>query len=301
MKAENILSSFDPDNVWFTSDTHFCHGNILRFCGRPFGSVDEMDEEMIRRWNAKVPADGVIFHLGDFCYGKCSKWNAILDSLNGRKFLVLGNHDITRLKEPSVGRFEQVSMQMFIDVGGQRIVLNHNPFLCYGGAFRDIWQLFGHVHSGPRSNAGIDIPRLKMLFPRQYDVGVDNNDFTPVSFLEVKEKIEAAVREAKLSGGIDPDEDFTGIRRVVFTGEGIALSSEQVRFLSDNAATVMPLVLKNGETVMEAISWKIGLLGGHTRFAFIGEEELDGIRDVKAEKGKAVSTEMLEKALRILK
>ena len=301
MTTKDIQTSFEPDNVWFTSDTHFCHGNILRFCRRPFENVDQMDEELIRRWNEKVPPDGVIFHLGDFCYGKSYRWNEILDSLNGRKYLILGNHDIKRLKEPSVSRFEHVSMQMYIKVGDQKIILNHSPLLCYGGAYRDIWQLFGHVHSGPNSNTGIDIPRLKMLFPMQYDVGVDNNDLAPVSFLEVKEKIEAAIREAKMSCGIDPDKDFTGKRRVLFLGEGITLTSEQLQFLTGNEVAVMPLVPRNGETVTEAISWKTGILGGHLRFAFIGEDYVDGIRDVKAEKGKPVSQEMLEKALQILK
>ena len=75
---------------------------------------------------------------------------------------------------------------MTICVGGQSIIQNHNPFLCYGGSNRNVWQLFGHVHSGPLSKTGLDVPRLNMLFPRQYDVGVDNNNFRPVSFVEVK-------------------------------------------------------------------------------------------------------------------
>ena len=83
-------------------------------------------------------------------------------------------------------RFEHVSQQMSINVDGQKIILNHNPFLCFGGAYADTWQLFGHVHSGPLSKTGKDIPRLSMLFPSQYDVGVDNNGFRPVSFNEVK-------------------------------------------------------------------------------------------------------------------
>ena len=104
-----------------------------------------------------------------------------------------------------------------------------------------------------------------------------------------------------MSCGIDPDKDFTGKRRVLFLGEGITLTSEQLQFLTGNEVAVMPLVPRNGETVTEAISWKTGILGGHLRFAFIGEDYVDGIRDVKAEKGKPVSQEMLEKALQILK
>ena len=75
---------------------------------------------------------------------------------------------------------------MHIEVDKQKIYLNHYPFLCYGGAYRNMWQLFGHVHTS-KNNTGKDASRLDMLFPTQYDVGVDNNDFTPVSFELVKE------------------------------------------------------------------------------------------------------------------
>lgn len=94
-------------------------------------------------------------------------------------------------------RFEHVTQQMTIRVGGQSIILNHNPFLTYGGCYRNTWQLFGHVHSGPLSDQGKDLTRLQVLFPRQYDVGVDNNDYRPVSFLQVKTKIEEQIRKAE--------------------------------------------------------------------------------------------------------
>ena len=110
--------------------------------------------------------------------------------LSGKIYLILGNHDLKNAKQGFMDRFEHVSQQMTISVDGQKIILNHNPFLCYGGAYDGAWQLFGHVHSGPRSKTGKDIPRLSMLFPTQYDVGVDNNGFKPVSFYELKSIIQ---------------------------------------------------------------------------------------------------------------
>ena len=78
--------------------------------------------------------------------------------------------------------------------------MNHVPFLCYGGTYRDqkglVYQLFGHVHSG-RNGKGKDIERLKYLFPTQYDVGVDNNDYTPISWYEAEEKIEKQLLKSK--------------------------------------------------------------------------------------------------------
>lgn len=156
-----------------------------------------MNTELIRRWRETVPEDGIVFHLGDFAHGSSRLWNDILCALPGRKYLILGNHDMKCINQGFMNHFETVSQQMTIRVGGQTIVLNHNPFLCYGGAYRDVWQLFGHVHSGPNSISGLDHPRLKMLFPLQYDVGVDNNDYCPVSFAKVKANIEAQVTSAK--------------------------------------------------------------------------------------------------------
>lgn len=120
-----------------------------------------------------------------------------MSRLHGKIYLILGNHDMKNIKGGFMQRFELVTQQMSIRVGGQSIILNHNPFLCYGGSYRDVWQLFGHVHSGSLSKTGLDTPRLKMLFPLQYDVGVDNNDFRPVSYTEVKMKIETQIEKSK--------------------------------------------------------------------------------------------------------
>lgn len=185
---------FDGDRVFFTSDTHFYHANIINFCGRPFKNVEVMNETLIANWNSVVGPDDIVFHLGDFCLGGSAEWANILNRLNGKIYLIVGNHDIKNLRQGYYSRFEHIAMQMHIEVGKQKIYLNHCPFLCYGGAYRDTWQLFGHVHTS-KQNTGIDAPRLHMLFPTQYDVGVDNNNFTPVSFEEVKRIIERQVEQ----------------------------------------------------------------------------------------------------------
>ena len=185
---------FDGDRVFFTSDTHFHHANIINFCGRPFKNVEVMNETLIANWNSVVGPDDIVFHLGDFCLGGSAEWTNILNRLNGKIYLIVGNHDIKNLRQGYYSHFEHIAMQMHIEVGKQKIYLNHCPFLCYGGAYRDTWQLFGHVHTS-KQNTGIDAPRLHMLFPTQYDVGVDNNNFTPVSFEQVKRIIERQVEQ----------------------------------------------------------------------------------------------------------
>lgn len=163
---------FSAKNTFFTSDSHWNHSRIIELCKRPF-------------------KDGTVFHLGDFAFGGSSIWNDILDQLNGKIYLILGNHDRKNIRQGYIDRFAAVSPQ--IQIEKRSIYLNHYPFLRYGGSYRNdadaVWQLFGHVHSGPTSS-GLDCDRLVHLFPYQYDVGVDNNSYTPISWEEVKKKIQ---------------------------------------------------------------------------------------------------------------
>ena len=96
--------------------------------------------------------------------------------------------------------FEHVAYQMKIKIEGRSIYLNHNPFLCYGGTYRDpkglVYQCHGHVHLSKTNPNGLDVERvLKYEFPTQYDVGVDFNDYTPISWLELNFKIQSQIRE----------------------------------------------------------------------------------------------------------
>jgi calcineurin-like phosphoesterase family protein len=178
------------DKIFFTSDTHFGHENILKYCHRPFINITEHDEELIRRWNEVVPPDGIVFHLGDIAFCSEVYLKEILKRLNGKIYWILGNHDWRRITPGIMNRFEHITQQMMIKIDGENIYLNHFPFLCYPDSKRHtVYQFFGHVHSGPLSQDGSDISRLVNLMPNQYDVGVDNNNFTPVSFQEIKQKI----------------------------------------------------------------------------------------------------------------
>lgn len=186
---------YSPDHTFFTSDTHFGHANIIRFCNRPFRNVEEMNEILIENWNKVVSKGDTVFHLGDFAFGGSSVWNSIIPRLNGHINLIIGNHDRKNLRQGYMSYFDMVVPQLQIEIEDNSIYLNHYPFLCYGGSYRGVWQLFGHVHSGPQAD-GLDISRLRVLLPTQYDVGVDNNNFTPISYREVKEKIESQKNES---------------------------------------------------------------------------------------------------------
>lgn len=108
-----ISTKFSPEHVFFTSDTHFNHSNIIRFCNRPFHNVEEMNETIIRNWNSVVAPDDIVFHLGNFCLGGAAEWTKILERLNGRIYLILGNHDLKNIRQGFISRFEHVTMHPF--------------------------------------------------------------------------------------------------------------------------------------------------------------------------------------------
>lgn len=179
--------------IFFTSDLHFGHQNIIRYSNRPWETTKEMDKALIENWNSVIGKDDIVFDLGDFAFASSWRWKEILSRLNGRHYLILGNHDIIRWPGDEIMKlFDGVFQQLILKIDERVVYLNHYPYLCFGGAWcapQDaVYQLFGHVHSGPH-NSGKDKGRLNGLFPYQYDVGVDNNNYTPISWKEIQEKI----------------------------------------------------------------------------------------------------------------
>jgi calcineurin-like phosphoesterase family protein len=158
--------------VFFTSDTHFGDAPRLRVDKRPFSSIQEMDREILARWNEVVGAEDDIWHLGDFAFGPPPKRMAeLLDSLNGRKHLIVGNND-------GPGTIEQpawASVQHYAELAieGKRLVLCHYAFRTWNKMGQGVVNLHGHSHG-----------RLTPA-PRQYDVGVDVWDFRPVTLATI--------------------------------------------------------------------------------------------------------------------
>lgn len=181
------------NNIFWTSDTHFSHNNIIKYCRRPFNNVEEMNEALIKNWNSVVKPNDIVFHLGDFMFGNINRFWEYRSRLNGKIYFIHGNHDYELIEKGNLdGAFEFIGSQMKIIVDGQKIYLNHFPLLTFDGIYKDkpSWQLFGHVHSNkelPGNSA--DEWRLNYLMSNQYDVGVDNNHFTPISFEQVKQII----------------------------------------------------------------------------------------------------------------
>lgn len=168
--------------MFFTSDNHFNHANIIEYENRPFESVQAMNEEMIVRWNAKVNEKDDVYILGDFAF---SNPVPILDALKGRKHLIIGNHDkpILHSKEAS-GRFVWIKDYYKLRIGKQRIVLFHFPIMVWDQTDFGSYHFYGHVHSNPN----IRHPQFVSL-KNSYNVGADVNNYEPVSLDEIVAKI----------------------------------------------------------------------------------------------------------------
>jgi len=159
-------------NTFFTSDTHFSHKNIIRYCSRPFASVEEMDATMIQRWNEKVKPGDRVFHLGDFCFGQREQVLAMTRKLNGHIVLIVGNHD--SIGQPSNYGFAEKHQLLTAKINGTYITMCHYAMRIWERSHYDSWHIFGHSH-GTLEAIG-----------KSWDVGVDNNGFAPLEFEELK-------------------------------------------------------------------------------------------------------------------
>ena len=184
--------------IFLTSDTHAGHANIIHFGHRPFANVEEMNATIIDRWNAVVGENDHVYHLGDFALGNKTFIRDFLSKLNGHIHLILGNHDHRNIVGTTLcSLFEEVTEAKVIKYKHRHIFLSHYPYLCWPGTYESIPQFHGHVHLRPEYT-GADLRLMAdVATTRQYDVGVDLNNFTPISIDEALGKIAAQEKAQK--------------------------------------------------------------------------------------------------------
>lgn len=184
------------NRVFFTSDQHWGHQGIIDACARPFADTAEMDRYMIEAWNSVIQPDDEVWFLGDFAH-RCEPEYArkIFDKLNGRKNLIVGNHDKLVLD------FGWASKHLMhtAHVDGEAICMCHYPMREWPGSHAGVLHFFGHSHSRmPSSRSAID-------------VGVDNLGFVPMTLAQLRERMDAL-----------PEMDFGGVEAAAPT-EGFDL------------------------------------------------------------------------------
>ena len=209
MAITSVHGSIYPslNHIWFTSDSHWNHANILRYCGRPFASIDQMNECFIENWNKVVGPDDHVYHLGDMFFKDFQKSAQILHKLNGFIHLIRGNHYRT---DEHMAKCHPYKIAWFKDYfelkvndptpfgARQMLVLFHYAMVTWNRSHYSSILAHGHSHSTLNSWIEEHMPHARML-----DVGVDSvarllakqkghenllqeEDYRPISYAEVK-------------------------------------------------------------------------------------------------------------------
>lgn len=184
--------------LFYTSDPHYGHRNVIRFCDRPYDDVKKMGTSLIENWNSVVGDDDYVFVLGDlFWFNDSHLIKRVLSQLKGNIFIIPGNHD----KMESYYRVDDTRIvicsdivNLFVEeteadgtVKHHQFVLSHYPLSTWTHRDRGAYNLFGHIHS-KTGRDGFDQDLI--LHWNQCDVGVDFWYYTPVSWETLKHKFD---------------------------------------------------------------------------------------------------------------
>ena len=155
---------------FFEGDFHGFHANIIKYCQRPFANLEEMHETLIRNHNSVVGKDDTTVHVGDFCFSKDKRdFDSLVRRLNGKHTFIKGSHDY------SLPANHPTRMEFVIE--GVTIIADHYPLLVWPKSHYGSELIFAHIHRGT----------LPFAAGKCYNVGVDVNNFTPVSFVQLQD------------------------------------------------------------------------------------------------------------------
>ncbi|HEY9773140.1 MAG TPA: metallophosphoesterase [Planktothrix sp.] len=173
-------------SIWFSSDHHFGHKNIIQYCARPFDDVEEMNEALVDAWNSCVRADDTVYYLGDFSL-KQRTMEKYAPRLNGHKILIMGNHDSCHPVNrdgtvTSIGVYRKFFEEVLEELEWEDCLLHHMPYYDndddrypeYRPMNHGKVLLHGHVHERWTVN------------DKQVNVGVDVWDYKPVSAVQIR-------------------------------------------------------------------------------------------------------------------
>ena len=169
--------------IFYTSDLHFSHSNIIQYCNRPFDSVEQMNDTLINNWNKVVENEDSVYILGDITLSGSRMVYDIISQLKGNKILIKGNHDIRWIKDkrfPALELFENSQAYDYLEIydKGRKVILCHYPLMAWNKQCQGAYHLYGHIHNNE--------PLIRIN--NSFNVGVDVNDYAPVTLDELIEK-----------------------------------------------------------------------------------------------------------------
>lgn len=178
---------------YFISDLHFGHKNCLAFDNRPFKSIEENDEMIIKNWNNTVGIDDDVYLLGDISWYNTTKTIKIFNNLNGHIHLIKGNHDSKLLKNRELqSRFCEITDYKELDIGDDKgIILCHYPIPCFKNHYYGWYHLYGHVHTSFEDNMMRQVKyQMEALYDKpcnMFNVGCMKNymGYTPRTLEEI--------------------------------------------------------------------------------------------------------------------
>ena len=195
MKIQNsyiksyLTLNVDSQDIFFTSDLHLGHFNVIKYDNRPFNSVEEMNETIVNNWNSKISKKSIVFFLGDLSFLSSNETKKIFDRLNGVVHVINGNHDrfnvVSKLNIASIQNMLEINV-LDEDVANtknrQTITLCHYPLLVWNKSHHSSWHLHGHCHQSlVNTEQGIEYYKRKVI-----DVGVNGHGYMPLSYQEIK-------------------------------------------------------------------------------------------------------------------
>ena len=166
--------------VYFIADTHFGHENIIEMSGRPYYNIQEMNFDMIQKWNRKIKNNDTIYILGDMFF-RCDNYEYILSQLNGQKHLIVGNHDGSWMTKVDMSKyFNSINTLLETSIGTVGATLCHYPLVTWKHQ-QKTYMIHGHIHNDTDSEYW---PFL-CLNPRILNAGVEINGYEPVTLEEL--------------------------------------------------------------------------------------------------------------------
>ena len=170
--------------VYFTSDLHFGHQNIIQLTQRPFNDIQEMNEKLIENYNSVVEKEDTVYFLGDIAYElTLDEIYNLLSQLKGHKILIRGNHDLSydyELTNRKQKIFDEINDFKMIQEDDLIFVLSHYPMLSWFDSHKGTIMLHGHIHA--ENNYNLANQKLGL---RRFDVGVDANNYYPISLKRI--------------------------------------------------------------------------------------------------------------------
>lgn len=162
------------NKTYLIADTHFNHKRIIEYCKRPYDTIEDMNEDLIKKWNKVVSKNDTVIHVGDFGFGSFDELKRIFDKLNGIKYLIMGNHDLRAGYNfyKDLGFVEVFKKEMVFG----NLVFSHKPKKIPDNFI----NIYGHIHNS-------DVP-IEYDDEKHKCVSVEKINYTPVNLEELLEE-----------------------------------------------------------------------------------------------------------------